>query len=159
MSKQEQSTKDVTPVKATARDWGLAPWFADWFDFPELNRWFGARPALVPSTERIRIEEERRDDELVVRADMPGIDPDKDVEITVENGMLRIHAERRKEEREESNGRMRSEFHYGMFSRTIPLPAEATSDQVKATYKDGVLEVHVPMAKEAQPTRVAVARA
>lgn len=157
MNKQDRPTKTVTPARATTRG-GLTPWFADWFDFPELGRWFEARPALIPASERMRIEEEQLDDELVVRAEMPGIDPDKDVELTVDNGVLRIRAERRKEEREEAEGRTRSEFHYGMFMRTIALPSDATADQVKATYKDGILEVHVPVAKAAQPRKVSVAR-
>lgn len=76
---------------------------------------------------------------------MPGLDPDKDVEIDVTGQMLRIRAERRQESKTEDKGRYRSEFRYGSFSRAVPLPAGATDQDVKATYKDGILEVRVPI--------------
>ena len=94
--------------------------------------------------DKLRIEQEITDDTLVVRAEMPGVDPDKDVEITVQDGVLHIRAERRSEEKEETEGRTRSEFRYGMFERALRVPPDMSVDDVKASYKDGILEVRVP---------------
>ncbi len=70
----------------------------------------------------IRVEEFREAGTLVVRADLPGIDPDRDVEVTVCGGMLRIEAERREEEKREEKGRLRHELRYGSLSRTCRCP-------------------------------------
>lgn len=93
----------------------------------------------------------------MLRAELPGIDPEKDVEIALRDGMLSIKAERREEKRE---GR-RSEFHYGTFTRTMRLPAGAVESDVKATYHDGILEVSVPLAEEKmpEPKRIPVVKA
>jgi HSP20 family protein len=110
--------------------------------------------------DRLRIEQEMTDDSLVVRAEIPGVDPQKDIDITVENGMLRIHAERSYENKEEKEGRTRSEFRYGSFERTMRLPDDVKSDEVKATYKDGILEVTVPCrgAAERAPQKIEVTK-
>ncbi len=130
------------------RDWPLPwpSWFARGlperlrpFDFPELDEWFGE--------DRMRIEEFRENNTLVIRAELPGVDPDKDVEVTVDNGALTIRAERRQrtDERDEQRNFFRSEFRYGQLTRRVPLPAGARADGVTATYTDGVLEVKVPI--------------
>ena len=98
-----------------------------------------------PDVEPLRVEEYREGDTLVVRAEMPGLDPDKDVSIEVVDGTLRIRAERRQETRAEEKGGYRSEFRYGSFSRTLPLPPGAREDDIAATYTDGILEVRVPL--------------
>lgn len=98
-----------------------------------------AVPAGIP------VEELVEDDTLIVRAQIPGIDPDKDVEITVSDNQLHLRAEWRQEARVEEQGLARQEFHYGSFYRSIPLPAGTREDQVKATYHDGILEVRVPV--------------
>ena len=138
---------------------------SDWFDFPDLRRW--DFPDLLRWFDRgsmsdlpMRVEEEVQDDSIVIRAEMPGIDPDKDIDITLGDGALSIRAERRKETRDEENGRIRSEFRYGSYTRTVPLPDGAVESDVKASYKDGILEVVVPIDKKTstQPKKVAVSR-
>jgi HSP20 family protein len=151
---REKDTKS-TPAK-TGRE--LAPWLADWLDVPELSRWFDMRPTLFGAGDRMRIEEEHQNGEVVVRAELPGIDPEKDVEITVEGGMLHIRAERHKEERHESEGRTRSEFRYGMLSRTISLPGDVDPEAINASYKDGILEVHIPASKQGDMRKINVKR-
>jgi HSP20 family protein len=107
----------------------------------------------------MKVEERMDGDALVVRAEMPGIDPDKDVTISVTGNMLHLQAERRREEKHEEGGHVRSEFSYGSFRRILPLPVGATEDDVKATYKDGILEVRVPIdGKAAAARKVAVQR-
>jgi HSP20 family protein len=107
----------------------------------------------------LRVEDFTEGSEAVVRVEMPGIDPDKDVEISVRDHTLRLRAERRQETKTEEKGAYRSEFRYGSFTRTVPLPAGATEKDVKATYKDGVLEVRVPIDREAaEATKIPIQR-
>lgn len=91
-------------------------------------------------TPYIRIEDFVEDGMYVLRAEMPGIDPDKDVQIDIEGDVLTIKGERQ----EEHKDRNRHEFHYGSFSRSVTLPQNADVDDVTAAYKDGVLELRVP---------------
>ena len=106
----------------------------------------------------LRVEELTDGDTLVVRAELPGIDPDKDVEISLHDGMLHIRAERRESTESKDRGEYRSEFRYGMLERTLPLPAGVTESEVKATYKDGILEVRLPRSTEARSATVPVVR-
>jgi len=89
------------------------------------------------------LEVRQKDNNIVVRADLPGVDP-KDVKIEVDNDMLVVEGERKKEHTEEREGFYRSERSYGRFYRTIPLPEGAKTDQARADFKNGVLEVTVP---------------
>jgi HSP20 family protein len=108
----------------------------------------------------IRVDEFRENGNLVLRAEVPGIDPDKDVELTVLDGMLRIDAERREEEKQEEKGYIRRELRYGSFSRTLPLPDGVSEKDIKATYKDGILEVRVPVpeTKSLPATKIPIAK-
>lgn len=119
-------------------------WLPDWSDF------FSAFPSLetLRPSHLLRLEDEIEDGHYVVRAEMPGIDPAKDVDITVGDGRLTIKAERT--EKKETKGR--SEFSYGSFVRSVTLPAGADEEDIKATYDKGILTVSVGIAKEAAPT-------
>jgi HSP20 family protein len=99
----------------------------------------------------LRVEEFTDADTLVVRAELAGIDPDKDVEVTVTGGMLHIRAERTEKKEDTSKEGYRSEFRYGTFERDVLLPEGVTADDVAATYADGILEVRVPMPKATKP--------
>jgi HSP20 family molecular chaperone IbpA len=104
----------------------------------------------------VRVEDFMEEGAYVVRAEIPGIDPDKDVEVSVENDMLTIRGERR----EETKDKNRREFHYGSFRRTVSLPKGADAEKITASYTDGVLEVRVPTtAVEAPTMRIPVQRA
>ena len=90
----------------------------------------------------------------------PGIDPDKDVEITSDDGVVRIHAHHEeKSERKQQRG-YHSEFRYGDLEREIVLPKGASAKDVAATYKDGILEVRIPCPEtvEPVPTRIPISR-
>lgn len=93
----------------------------------------------------IRVEEEIKDNVLTVRAELPGVDPDKDIEIDLSDGQLRIRAERKESSEQKEEGSYRSEFRYGSMFRSIPLPKGVKEEDVMASYKDGVLEVRVPV--------------
>ena len=131
--------------------------FGHLFDWPMFRR-----PVVLFSevgVDPLQVEEFTKDGNLVIRADMPGIDPEKDVDITVSDGLVTITAERRDEETTEDKSYVRRELRYGAFSRTLPLPQGASESEIKASYKDGILEVLVPMAKAAPATKVPVAKA
>jgi HSP20 family molecular chaperone IbpA len=124
----------------------------DWVDqFPPL---FAARSLISPHL--IRVEDKIEDGRYVIRAEMPGLDPDKDVKITVEDNTLVIDAERT----EEKSDKNRSEFQYGAFRRAMALPAGAKVDDIKATYTDGILTVTIGIGEtpSAQTKQIPVAR-
>lgn len=129
--------------------------------------WFGLRLPDWPDWWRdvvdeagIKVEEFEEDGHLVVRAELPGIDPDTDVEITMSDHTLHLRAERRSETRSDDKKAFRSEFRYGSFSRSIRLPAGASADDVAATYDNGILEVRVPIDKaEAEAHKIPISRA
>lgn len=135
----------------TRWDWSGLDWPAQW------RRW---RDREAGAPDWLRVEEVHEDGTLVVRAEIPGIDPDKDVNVSVTDGMLNISAKR--EERTEYKGKdsYRSEFHYGNFSRRLALPPGVAKDAVKANYKDGILEVRIPWPSEVETgsTTVPVSR-
>ncbi len=118
-----------------------------------------AFPRWREAEELIRVEEFREDGMLVIRADLPGIDPDKDVELTVSGGMLHIEAERREEEKREEKGYMRQELRYGSLSRSLPLPEGVTEADITATYKAGVLEIRIPERKREPAKKITISKA
>lgn len=137
-------------------DW-LQPWFGGLGGLPmfsELQRQMDdfARRALGDLGNGdgliIPVDVLARDNDLVVRAELPGIDPERDVDVHVENGALTISGERREEHKEEGERFFRLERRQGSFSRTIPLPQGVNEDEIQATYTDGVLEVLVPGAAQ-----------
>ena len=92
----------------------------------------------------IRVEQYQEGSTLVVRAEVPGIDPDQDVDVSVSQGMLHIAVEKLEKSEHKSKEGYRSEFRYGATTRSVPLPAGAREEDITATYKDGVLEVRAP---------------
>jgi HSP20 family molecular chaperone IbpA len=113
---------------------------------PDLTELLGGAPllgGLRPLFDRnlLRVEDEVNDGRYQVRAEIPGVDPTKDIDITVHDGVLTIKAVRT--QTVESHGR--SEFSYGAFSRSVPLPAGADVEDVKATYEKGILAISVPV--------------
>lgn len=143
------ATTTSTSLSRLADEWpGWSGLFEGRLAVPEVLRMLDA--------DRIRVEEYREDSAVVVRAELPGVDPDKDIEITVADGALQIRAHREEREQTEEEGRYRSEFHYGSFFRRVPLPQGASDDDVKATYRDGILEVRVTVEEQPEPSPKAV---
>lgn len=108
----------------------------------------------------LQIEEYRDGGSLVVRAQVPGIDPDKDVEITVIGSQLQIKVQHEEKAEHKDKTGYRSEFRYGNFSRTLTLPAAVPEEDVKASYTDGILEIRIPVPEEVTggPRKVPVSR-
>jgi HSP20 family molecular chaperone IbpA len=84
-------------------------------------------------------------EELHVKVELPGIDPDSDVDIEVTNGVLRVSGERKQDETHGENGWFRREMHYGSFERRIALPEGIDASNVRASYDAGVLDITVPL--------------
>lgn len=95
------------------------------------------------------------DEEYVLTADLPGMSK-KEIEINLQDNRLTISGERKKEAKEEKGNFLREERFYGRFVRSFTLPAAILEDKVKATFKDGVLTVHVPKAEAKKPKTVAI---
>ena len=125
---------------------------ADLFDWAENLPSVFTWPAAIRG---VRIEEFAESDRYVVRAELPGLDPDKDIKVEVANGMLTIAASRQQEEH--AGGR--SEFHYGALTRRVTLPEGADETAVVAKYNAGILEVSVPISvKPAEGRTIAIER-
>ena len=141
-------------------------WSQDLVDtaFGDMFRnFFGGEGLLdrVQGAHAMRLEEFLEDDTCVIRAELPGVDPEKDVEISVADGVLHLRAEREERSEEKRPDGFRSEFHYGRLARSIRLPQGASEADVTASYKDGILEVRVPAPQPpAAPvsTRIPIAR-
>ena len=90
-----------------------------------------------------------------VEAELPGLTK-KDIEITLENNMLKLSGERRFEKDTKEESYHRVERSYGSFLRTFSLPSQVNAESVKASFKDGVLTIEVPKADEAKPRKIAI---
>ena len=91
----------------------------------------------------IKIEEQLEGERYVVRAELPGVDPEKDVEVTLAGEVLKLRVERK----EAHTGRTHSEFHYGTFYRAIPVPPGLRPDTVTAGYEGGILTISALIAE------------
>lgn len=114
-----------------------------------------AAGAAQPVVWQPAVEMYETDSEVVVRAELPGINP-KDVDVTVAEGALLIKAEAKAEQEERGRNYLRRELRYGAFQRNVPLPADVKGEETKATYKSGVLEIRVPKSERVRPRQVKV---
>ena len=120
------------------------------FDVPEPVRRFlqGETGAWL------RAEEFRDGSEMVVRVEVPGVDPDRDIDISISGRTLTIEARREEESIREDKSDYRTEFHYGALTRSFQLPAGVNEDDIRASYNSGILEVRVPSAgQDSTPRR------
>ena len=132
--------------QAPTRFRAVFPDLADWLESP----WTGPPPFLAGKV--FRLEESVRDDRYVIRAELPGLDPENDIEVTVDGRVLTIRAERRHQNQEPN----RSEFRYGSLAREVRLPAGVDPADVAARYDKGVLEVSVPIVVKPEGTRIPI---
>jgi HSP20 family protein len=155
---KEKETKAVTP----------------WRPFMDLPRWdremerfmgdfFGRRPwwperwfrteGMELTAPAVDLYEEK--DDIVVKAELPGIEKDN-IEVNLADHTLTIKGEKKKEEEIKEKNYYRSERSYGSFVRTLELPKDVHTDKVKATFKNGILEVRLPKTEEAKAKEVKV---
>jgi len=124
-------------------------------EMSDLTRRFFGAGSLAPSTRGTNggvwtpaVDVFTREGDLVVHAELPGVDPEKDIDISLHDGVLTIRGQRRFEEKTERDNFYRFESSYGSFQRSIPLPDGVKADDVQATYEKGILEVVIPKAGE-----------
>jgi HSP20 family protein len=94
-------------------------------------------------------------DEFVVKATVPGIDPD-DLEVTYNDRTLTIKGEVKAEKKDEQANYLLRERRYGSFTRSVTLPAAIKADAIEASYEAGILTLRLPKAEEARPRRITV---
>jgi HSP20 family protein len=111
------------------------------------ERGFGELAAWSPAVEVFE-----RDNNLVVRAELPGMSKD-DIKVEMTDEGLLIHGERKREKEEEREGWYRSERSYGEFCRLIPLPEGVSADEAKARFENGVLEITAPIPESSRRRR------
>ncbi len=125
----------------------------DWFSRWPFDRGFFGERESAPA--RPAIEACVEGDKFIVRTDLPGIDP-KDIDIKVVGDMLTIKGSREEKRETKKTDYFRREIRYGSFERSVPLPEGIKAEDLKATYRDGVLELSAPMPKEAVPKEVKI---
>jgi HSP20 family protein len=116
-------------------------------------------PSVWPSRREMAgtlpIDMYETDNEVVVKASIPGMDP-KDASITVTGNVLNIKGETKQESEGERGTYHYRERRYGSFERSISLPTEVNADKAEATFEKGVLTLHLPKAEEVKPKQVTV---
>ncbi|MCX7678529.1 MAG: Hsp20/alpha crystallin family protein [Spirochaetes bacterium] len=128
----------------------------------EIDRWvndfFGLEPfRFFNESWYPQIDIVEDENAIHVKADMPGL-TEKDIEVTVENGVLTISGERKEERREEDEKKryIVNERCYGSFRRSFSLPEGIKADEIKAHFKDGVLSIEIPKSEEVKPKKITV---
>ncbi len=135
LARMEQEMEDL--ASQVYRGWPVWPWPQ------EIGGW-------VPPVDVID-----RENEVLLRADLPGVDQ-KDIEVTAEEGRLTIRGERKEEKEVKGESYYRAERWAGKFSRSVVLPPGVDAAKIKATFKNGVLEVQLPKTKEAKETKIEI---
>ena len=144
--------------------WELTPWKP--FEFDRLRRemdrvwdsFFEGRPSRRTREEgewlpSIDVSETKSD--LVVKAELPGMEA-KDIEISLNEGLLTIKGDKKQEREEKEEGYHLIERSYGSFTRSIRLPKDVQSDKINASYKNGVLKVILPKSEEAEKKEIKI---
>ena len=124
-----------------------------------FGRFFGGWPWARREAEGLgwspAIDVIDRKDELVLRADLPGL-TENDIEIKVQDGNLSLQGQRKEEKETKGEDYYCCERWSGAFSRTLTLPPGINADKVNAAFKNGVLEVHLPKAKQTEGKRIEI---
>jgi len=110
---------------------------------------------VVTSHWRPAVDIKEEKDRFVILADLPGVDP-KDIEVTMESGVLTLKGERASDKEESHEGYKRVERIRGTFYRRFSLPDTADADRIEAKGKNGVLEITLPKSEKGQPRKIAV---
>lgn len=138
---------ELEEMRGDVRDMFRDFWDMRWPLTAWRPRWPGKREPAVDVFER--------EGSVVIKAEMPGIEPDK-IEVTISDGQLRISGERKEETEVKEENYYRSERSYGRIFRSLPLPEGCDTEAVKATVTHGVLEVVIPKVKQAVAKKVEI---
>jgi HSP20 family protein len=157
MARDEQRDRGL-PARRGETGIFRSPWDEPWMASPfsmlrrmqdEMDRWFGGMGGFggigggFPQAFMPSVDMRETENEVVVKADVPGVEPE-DLEVYCTENALILRGEMRREEQRDERGVHRAERHYGRFERALPLPAEVSRDQIQASFRNGVLEVHLP---------------
>ena len=139
----------------------LSPWFANRFfqDIDSLfDRFFGDtgyRSLVVPMTGSPAVDCFFKDGRLVMRLDLPGVDP-KDIDVSIVGNTLTVKDSRQHDMGEEKNGLRHRETSYRRFERSMMLPEGVKVEEIKANYRNGVLELTMPVAPQVAGRKIPV---
>jgi len=158
MAKVEK--KESKEIQATRPTRALGPidemdrWFENVFPRgwmrPFRNEWPSWGELAAPLETRLpKVDVIDRDDEVLVRAEIPGVEKE-DLDVSVSDNAITIKGQTRSEEKEEKGDYYRCEITRGAFARTVALPDVVDSEKVKAKFKDGVLELTLPKVEKAK---------
>jgi HSP20 family protein len=128
--------------------------FDDFFTTP-LGAPLGVSRALAEFNPVVELCES--DGEYVMTAELPGMD-EKDIEVSIDENVLTIRGEKKREEKKETKGHRYSERSYGTFMRAVQLPPGTEADKIKADFHNGVLEIHVPKSEKSVARTVPIGK-
>ena len=126
----------------------------------EMNRLFDEffgerRSGLAEGNWLPAVDVSENDADIVVRAELPGM-TQNDIQLNLQDNVLTLTGEKKQETKDEQKNYHRTECSYGSFTRSFTLPANVNQEQIKATFKDGVLEIVLPKAEEAKAKKIAI---
>jgi HSP20 family protein len=124
--------------------------FERFFEDMDMAPFFSDEKSFVPA-----FDISESDTEYVVTAELPGID-EKDLEVTLSDGILSVKGEKKHETEEKSGTHHRVERRYGSFSRSFRIPDSVDSDKIDATFKDGVLKLSIPKSEQAEMKKIEI---
>jgi HSP20 family protein len=155
---KEKETKAVAPWRPFPE---MARWeremermFEDFFDRRWPMRWWPSRTAEI-SLPAVDLDLYEEKGEIVAKAELPGLTKE-DIEVKITENVLTIKGEKKKEEEVKEKDYYRSERSYGSFMRSLELPREVQAAKIKATFKNGILEVRLPVSEEAKKKEIKV---
>ncbi len=140
-------TKKEVPVRRVEDPFGsFISEVHDLFDrfFSDL----AVEPSVFSSEFIPKVDLTEEDRQYVLKAELPGLS-EKDIDVSMDESSITIKGEKKEEKEESTKGYYYAERSFGSFQRVIPLPADIDRDSVKATFKNGLLTVHLPKSKEA----------
>ncbi|HOU46092.1 MAG TPA: Hsp20/alpha crystallin family protein [Candidatus Pacearchaeota archaeon] len=131
-----------------------------WKPFSDLDKFFGDDDWLLPVFPRMELAKpamdiKETDKDVIAEMEIPGFDPEK-VDVSVEDGVLRVKGSMDEKKEEEKKGYWRKEIRQGSFERMVRLPAAVKEDAVEATYEKGVLKIVMPKAEVKPSSKVKI---
>jgi HSP20 family protein len=135
----------------------LARWepFEEWthFPFPHLTPFFDLRPTIPSLAEPATCPGWTS---VVAKCELPRLDSHDDVDISVDEASVTISGQFKRGESSRAENYVHSERYYGSFSRTLPLPARVKPEEARATYRNGILTVHMPKSEGERRHRIKI---
>lgn len=155
-TEKKNELERVTPSRAVSPFEEMERWFEESLPRGWMHRWgWPSWGELTRPMERLapRVNVIDRDNEVVVRAEMPGVKKE-DLDISVTENAVSIKGSTKREEKEEKGDYYRCEIASGAFARTVGLPSSVDTDKAKASFKDGMLELTIPKISKAKRRRI-----